>query len=786
MPEAFVRSRSSLGFDAALMAAAAVVLAVAGPWWWHDGHPVGAAVLVLPVIVLVAAFPLILMRPHGEITIGFDSAALTLLVLLVPGPQAIMLWAVGSALSQAVGRKALSVRCFNLALLVVNGAAMLGLMRLISPLGRTTPRELVAVVTGGAAYFLLDLLLTGISIALETRQSLGSTLRDATLMLSLACFTGINSLGYLAVILVRSQPLWSLVLLIAPVLTMLVAARAVAQSQEQRLRLAGLFEAASTAARADDPQTIFRSLRTQAQRMLRVPVVELRDGAPRERELGVRLPTADGSGQGQWLVAGRRTSRDYGQADRRALDALVAVAVQSLSRLALSRDMSYLARCDPLTGLANRTVFLERVDEALLVSRRQGGPLAVLFCDLDGFKTANDRFGHGAGDEVLSETALRLRGCVRARDTVARLGGDEFAVLLEDVGDARGAQEVADRILAAAMAPFDIAGRSVRIGVSIGYALSSGEEGASVLLRNADLAMYQAKSAGKNRSEQFRSELHAQNLARLDLVDDLRQALDEGTLSVHYQPIVDLTDGRIDGVEALLRWRHPTLGQVPPPAFVRAAEESGLVGRLGQFVLERAHGDARRLSRRLGRPLTLGVNMSGQQLRDRSVLHQVRDLPRDETSPRLVLEITESVLVDDEGQPLEILHGLREMGVSLAIDDFGTGYSSISYLRRLPVDILKIDRAFVDGIETESKAEALIEAILAMGRTLDLRVVAEGIEQPGQLATLRRIGCRLGQGYLLSRPVPYDELEALLGAGALPLVPPQPQPGAAAFVPAAR
>jgi diguanylate cyclase (GGDEF)-like protein len=665
----------------------------------------------------------------------------------------------------------MEVRLFNVALLVVNGQVMLSLMRMIAPLDRTSPRELLAVVAGAATYFALDLVLTGISIALESRQSLWQAIRDNNIWLPLACFIGINSLGYLAVILEREVASWSLLLLVAPVLTMLVAARAVAQSQEQGLRLSGLLSAATAAQQADDPESIFQILRTEAQRMLRVPVVEQRDEAPFAHELGVRLPTPDGSGEGQWLVAGRRTNRDYGSADRQALDALVALAVESLSRLALARDMRQLARHDPLTGLANRTVFLERVEQALSAYRRHGRPMAVLFCDLDGFKTANDRFGHGAGDHVLAETASRLAQCVRPSDTVARLGGDEFAVLLEDVGDADGAREVADRILAATMAPFDVAGRQVRVGVSIGYALGTAEEDASALLRNADLAMYQAKSSGKNRSEQFHARLHAQNLARLDLVDDLRQALDDQTLSVHYQPVVDLLTGRIDGVEALLRWQHPTLGSVPPPAFVRAAEEAGLIGRLGHFVLERAHSDACELSVKLGRPLTLGVNLSGQQLRDRAVLDQVRELPRDGLSPKLILEITESVFVDDEGQPLEILHSLRELGVSLAIDDFGTGYSSIGYLRRLPVDILKIDRSFVVGIESEHKAEALVEAILGMARTLDLRVVAEGIENPGQLATLRRIGCGLGQGYLLSRPVPYSELEAVLSYGTLPMAP---------------
>jgi EAL domain-containing protein (putative c-di-GMP-specific phosphodiesterase class I) len=240
---------------------------------------------------------------------------------------------------------------------------------------------------------------------------------------------------------------------------------------------------------------------------------------------------------------------------------------------------------------------------------------------------------------------------------------------------------------------------------------------------------------------------------------------------VHYQPVVDLGTGQIDGFEALLRWQHPTLGSVPPPTFVRAAEEAGLIGRLGHFVLDRAYADTCELIAKLGRPLILGVNLSGQQLRDRAVLDQVRDLRRNKLSPRLILEITESVLVDDDGQPLEILHSLRELGVSLAIDDFGTGYSSIGYLRRLPVDVLKMDRSFLEGIDTESKAGALVEAIMGIGRTLDLDVVAEGIERPGQLAALRRIGCGHGQGYLLSRPVPYSELEALLSYGTLPMAP---------------
>ena len=269
--DTYVRSRAYLVFDSILMAVAAAILAVAVPRWWSDGHVIGSAGLVVPIIVIVAAFPLVLMRPRGDITIGFDSAALTLLVLLVPGPQALVLWTAGTVLSQATGRKALWVRAFNVALLVVNGAAMLAVMRAVSPDMTTSPRELLAVVAGGAAYFALDLVLTGTSIALETKQRLLPALRDGNLWLSLACFTGINSLGYLGVLLVRDLPAWSCVLLIAPVLTMLVAARAVAQSQEQGLRLSALFDAATTAQSADEPEPIFEVLRSEAQRMLRSP-----------------------------------------------------------------------------------------------------------------------------------------------------------------------------------------------------------------------------------------------------------------------------------------------------------------------------------------------------------------------------------------------------------------------------------------------------------------------------------------------------------------------------------
>jgi len=439
-------------------------------------------------------------------------------------------------------------------------------------------------------------------------------------------------------------------------------------------------------------------------------------------------------------------------------------------RKALERQLTHQAFHDPLTGLANRVLFLDRVSHALSLVRRHDQMLAVLFVDLDGFKTINDSLGHAAGDRLLAVVAQRLETCVRTSDTVARLGGDEFALLIEDATDDRAAAEVAERVAASVRHPILIEGKEVFMTASIGIATARDEGNASDLLRNADMAMYVAKSRGKARWERFEPGMHAKALERLDLEAELRHALDGGDqFLLLYQPIVQLQTGEVKGIEALVRWNHPQRGVLTPVQFIPLAEETGLIVPLGRWVLREAcrQAQAWQVARAGGPPLTLTVNVSGYQLQYEGVVADVRAALADSgLDPRnLVLEITESVLMQQNETILERLRALKAVGVRLAIDDFGTGYSSLGYLQRFPIDILKIDKAFVDDIGATGAEPALVRAIIALGDTLQLQTIAEGIELRQQWHGLRELGCEMGQGFLFARPVSVGQIDALFAGG---------------------
>jgi diguanylate cyclase (GGDEF)-like protein len=434
----------------------------------------------------------------------------------------------------------------------------------------------------------------------------------------------------------------------------------------------------------------------------------------------------------------------------------------------LTADLAHQAFHDSLTGLANQALFRNRVEHALTRADRHGTSLAVLFLDLDNFKTANDSLGHRAGDEVLVAVAGRLEGCLRGTDTAARLGGDEFAVLMEDVDGESDALEVARRMIGALDEPLTAAGREVFVGASVGIAFGSAGTGADQLLRNADLAMYTAKRRGKGRAQVFEPAMHAAAVERLEVEAELRRALDRGGLTLHYQPIVALDTGRTCGVEALVRWPRPDGDLLSPAMFIPLAEETGLIHELGRQVLVQACTQTRRWQ--LGHPdhrdLTVSVNLSPRQLTDDRLLEDVRTALGVSGLPAgsLVLEITEGAMMHDDVTAMAKLDQLRALGVRIAVDDFGTGYSSLSYLRRLPLDILKIDRAFVTAIGSEG-GESMLETIVSLAHALKLRTVAEGVETADQAEVLARLGCDLAQGYHLARPVAPERLEAMLAVG---------------------
>lgn len=435
-------------------------------------------------------------------------------------------------------------------------------------------------------------------------------------------------------------------------------------------------------------------------------------------------------------------------------------------RKALEHQLRHNAFHDPLTGLANRALFRDRLEHALSVSDRHRRTVAVLFLDLDDFKAVNDGRGHGTGDDLLVAFAARLRHAVRASDTIARMGGDEFAILLEYGDSEAEAVRAAERVLDALRTPFALGRGEVATQASIGIATGIGAEDAEDLMRNADVAMYVAKTTGKGRYEVFRPEMHSSVVERLRLEADLRSAIDREELTVHYQPIVDLDTGQAVAVEALARWSHPERGDVPPSVFIPVAETTGLIGRLGVWLLRRACADASPWRTTDGAPVALSVNLSVRQLTEEGLVAEVRDaLEATSFDPdRLTLEITESVLLDYADPVIERLQALKGLGVRLAIDDFGTGYSSLGYLQRLPVDELKIDRSFVTGLPSDPEHAAIVRTILSLAEQFHLRTVAEGVEAPEELDELRAMGCTRAQGFHMARPMPASEVAAALTA----------------------
>jgi diguanylate cyclase (GGDEF)-like protein/PAS domain S-box-containing protein len=485
---------------------------------------------------------------------------------------------------------------------------------------------------------------------------------------------------------------------------------------------------------------------------------------------GFRVRNSDGSNRDVDVIVSNLL-------DDPSVRGLVVNARDVTERSRLEAELERRALFDSLTGLPNRAVFRDRLEHALARTARRPETLAVLLLDLDGFKLVNDSLGHDAGDELLVVLGGRVAGCARSSDTVARLGGDEFAILLEDAVSEESALALAERILAAMKQPFEVRGREVFVSASVGIALDDGSAAQpDNLIRNADTAMYAAKADGKGKCVVFQPAMHRRTLEFFEVQADLRRALIRGEFTLHYQPIVDFQTGRIEGLEALVRWNHPTRGLVMPGGFIPVAEEAGMIVPLGVWVLGEACRQTAEWRRRIGSAadLWISVNLSTRQLFEPDLIERVVEVLRESTldPSALVLEITEGALMQDMEQTSFKLHALKGVGARLALDDFGTGSSSLGHLRRFPIDILKIDKSFVDGVaEPESEAAALVRAILELARTLRLATVAEGIELPQQHEQLAAAGCDWAQGYLFAKPMPPEQLEEILreGRSLLPL-----------------
>lgn len=497
----------------------------------------------------------------------------------------------------------------------------------------------------------------------------------------------------------------------------------------------------------EDGNTIHHgSVTAQAERCWLTPIVSSVD----HRKLGTFSVSYDEP---------REPAADHKEVVELAQD-LAAIAIE---RKKYEAELSHQAHHDPLTGLPNRTLFLEFLQLAMARARRYRSTVAVLFLDLDRFKVVNDSLGHDAGDELLVALGQRLRGIVRPGDTVARFGGDEFTILCEDLptaGAGDHATDVAERLLHVIEQPFLLDGEEQYLSASIGIALAApGAERPEGLLRDADAAMYRAKERGKGRWELFDEVMRATALERLETENALHRALDRGELRVHYQPMVSLRDPRCIGAEALVRWAHPDRGLLDPEQFIDLAEESGLIVPVGCWVIEDACRRSRRWRTEHGPSFVVSVNLSGRQLSNPELARQVSTaLEHTGADPAgLCFEITENVLMDDVEATIGAITALKRLGVTLSIDDFGTGYSSLGYLKRFPVDAVKVDRSFIHGLGTDPEDSAIVAAVVSLGHALGLTVIAEGVETDRQLSELVDLGCDAAQGYLFARPGPGDD-----------------------------
>src|SRR3954468_8489317 len=477
---------------------------------------------------------------------------------------------------------------------------------------------------------------------------------------------------------------------------------------------------------------------------------------------------------GPWgaLTAHSQRARRYAPDETDFLGAVANVVSGAVDRHQTEEEVRHAALHDALTGLPNRTLGLDRLEGALARRRRDGRDVAVLLLDLDLFKLVNDSYGHGIGDDLLVTLAPRLHDAVRPSDTVARLGGDEFMVVCEQLDGARDAIQVAERVAQAVSQPIVLRSGEHFITASIGIAMAdSADRDPETLIRDADAAMYRAKERGRGRFELFDDLVRARVLTRLRTETELRRALERDELRVVYQPVVDLVDGSVVAVEALVRWQHPERGLLDPMEFVPVAEDSGLIAPLGRWVLEAACREGAALQKRFPRPapMLVCVNTSARQIADAAFPAEVAEIARRSglVPGSLALEITETVLMDEAHAPVTVLTQMRDYGLRLMLDDFGTGYSSLAYLKRFPLDVVKVDRSFIAGLGHDEEDSAIVAAVISMAHTLGLTVVAEGVERSEQIEQLRRLSCDRVQGRLLARPLPAPELELLMSEGAL-------------------
>ncbi|RKS71383.1 diguanylate cyclase (GGDEF)-like protein [Motilibacter peucedani] len=714
-------------------------------------------VVVVPVL---ARFPLTILRQSAGIDIQLDSVVLLFLGFAAPG-AALPVWALGSVLAQVwVTGRPVAVRVINVGLCLVAGTSALAAVELVPHSREAGPLGVAAAALAGLAYFAADYAGSALGVVLLGRVSLREAFWDETAGLVAACAGGVAALGYLGAVVLRHEP-WAFPLVTVPIATVVFAGYAYARTHEERLRVRALFDGAASLQGARTAEDVHAAVLEAGRGALRTHDVSLvLPGAAAGRPAGAPpgglvalLPAPEAGGAGS-LVAGERRSREpYTADDAHTLDLLASLAAESLRRVGQVSELEQLAGHDTLTGLLNARSFRAALELAL-PSRP-----AVLYCDLDGFKEVNDTLGHDAGDEVLRTVAGRLRGCLRPDDSLGRMGGDEFAVVLPGV-DRAEAEAVAARILDALRPSVPIGQVDAHVGVSVGVAEPADGTPAAELVRQADIAMYAAKSAGKSQWVVCTPEIYARQVSRQVLGDQLRGAAARGELVLHYQPVVGVVSGRLAGVEAHVRWAHPQLGLLEPEAFVPLAEETGLVDELTRWVLATATAAAPRLSEAAGQVLPLGIDVSPASVARGVVAEAVARGAR--PGQELVLELPENALGDP--RTVSALEELRRRGVRVAVDCFGTGTLSLVELRTLPFDAIKLDPAISAGLAHEPATRRLVGAVVELAHALGKPLVLGGVEDAASFAAARELGFNAAQGPHLGAAVPQDELDGLLTA----------------------
>jgi diguanylate cyclase (GGDEF)-like protein len=723
-----------------------------------------------PLTVLLAfswAFPLLVLRNEDTEAFHLDEGFFVAMALLLPVLGTLVVFAAASALGQCIRRRPMARFLFNSGQIVTATGLGLAVTHALAPIhpGHVSPRVLGAAAAGAAVFMVVSAVAVSLIISFNEGKSVVHELTNG-IQVRLMVWSGGLAIGLLAGIGGAAEPS-ALAIGAIPLAALNLVLREYSQARRQMQRSQGLLLAAAevhaSVALGDVELAVARATKSLlACRHARIDVVP-----PSEGEFGVPLPET--ITPRRWLVVANPIGFEpFGRRERELLEGVAGIAAGALENACLVEEIRHRAIHDSLTELPNKALFVDRLEHALAQAPRLHRRLAVLFMDVDHFKVVNDSLGHDAGDAVLLGVADRLKTTLRSGDTVARLGGDEFAVLCEPVDDLEDAVELAERIRACVSGSLVANGVELSVTASVGLVLveSGWDVAPETLLQAADTAMYRAKERGRDRIEVFDDGLRSRAVARLEKETTLRRAVEEGRLRVFYQPIIDVASGRIVEVEALLRIETSSGTLLSPADFIEVAEGSGLIATIGLGVLEQACHQAVLWRDRFGAaaPRRVAVNLSTRQVNRVAVADMVqRVLASTGCAPEmLALEITETALMEAGAQIRDELGALRDVGVSIGLDDFGTGYSSLAYLKRFPLDFLKIDRCFVAGLGQNPEDDAIVDAVIGLGRSLGLTAVAEGVESQDQLDRLRALGCHRVQGYLLGRPQPADALNSVL------------------------